>query len=112
MRVYTIIVDNVVPRILSIPLHKFIAGDFEEFSDPFEGQLGYVVEEGRVKNVDGTFTFYKNNNKLIRSELTRVSTWDGIKIWDGIGRDPYELMPGEDISLINESLYYAYLIRT
>ena len=108
----SIIVDNVVPRILSIPLHKFIAADLKDFSDPFEGQLGYVVDDkGRVKNEDGSFSFYKSNTKLIRSELTRISTWNGINIWDGIGRDPYEQMPGEDISLINQSLYYAYLIR-
>ena len=101
----TIIIDDLVPSILSIPLHKFITADLKDFSDPFEGQLGYVLDDkGRVKNVDGTFTFYKNNSRIIRSELARVSTWNGKNIWDGIGRDPYKLMQGENKSLIKKSL--------
>ena len=89
----TIIIDDLIPSILSIPLHKFITADLKDFSDPFEGQLGYVLDDkGRVKNVDGTFTFYRNNSRIIRSELARVSTWNGKNIWDGVGRCSIEVL--------------------
>ena len=95
-------VDGNVPNILSMPLHKFITADLKDFLDPFEGQLGYdtTTNEGAVMNVDGTHSFYKNKQKLVRSKLTRVSKWNGKNIWDGIGTDPYRLMPGKPSTIL------------
>ena len=92
-------VSDRVPNILSIPLNKFIAADFKDFVDPFLGQLGYLIrEDGSVKNADGTWTYYKNNDKFVRSNLARVSKWNGKDIWDGVGMDPYRQM-GEQFKI-------------
>ena len=68
--------------------------DLKDFVDPFEGQLGYdtTTHPGAVMNVDKTHTFYKNGQKVVRSKLVHVSTWNGKNIWDGIGPDPYQMM--------------------
>ena len=89
--------NGYVPNIISMPLHKFITADLKDFLDPFEGQLGYdtTTIPGAVMNVDGTHSFYKSGQKRIRSKLTRVSKWNGKNIWDGIGKDPYRMMPGK-----------------
>ena len=86
-------ISGSVPNILSMPLNQFIGADFKDFVDPFEGQLGYLFHKnGAVKNADGTWSFYQNNNKLIRSTLARVSSWNGKDLWDGVGMDPYRQM--------------------
>ena len=101
-------VSDRVPNILSMPLNKFINADFKDFVDPFKGQLGYLFDEnGAVKNVDGTWSFYKSPTlsanllvfptdssvaKLVRYTLARVSSWDGKDLWDGVGMDPYRQM--------------------
>ena len=87
-------VDDYIPNIFSMPLHKFITADLKDFLDPFEGQLGYdtTTREGAVRTKKGTYKYYKYNQTLVRSELTRVSKWTGLGIWDGIGVDPYRKM--------------------
>ena len=91
-----------VPNIQSISLYEFIRGDFKDFEDPFLGQMGFEVLDGggRVMNADGSKTTYqsirflKDNktrlNALRKTSLARVSKWDGVGIWDGIGNDPYK----------------------
>ena len=105
-----------VPNIQSISLLEFIRGDLKTFEDPFVGQMGFEVLDGggRVMNADGSNTTYqsirflKDNktsvNTLIKTSLARVSKWDGIGIWDGIGADPYHLgLPNEANS--DEDIY-------
>ena len=92
-----------VPNIQSMSLYEFIRGDLKDFEDPFLGQMGFEVLDGggRVMNADGSKTRYQSirflkdnktrSNTFVRTSLARVSKWDGIGIWDGIGSDPYAL---------------------
>ena len=69
-------------------LIAFIYGIFSGFE---RGLLYAITREGAVRTKKGTYKYYKNNQTLVRSELTRVSKWTGLwnddtkGMWDGIG---------------------------